>query len=148
MSELVSFFRDEIGHPRYGSYEVIISNSDEFWEKTHDFIQWIFPLNESSRFNREAPILDDSSIQQLLESRLAEQKLSLAVDRYKSFLKTHTNWRSGYDHNHLRISRVIKCLRLLSDDQSANAFKYWVASELGDDIDQIHSESRRYWRLS
>ena len=148
MSELVSFFRDKIGHPRYGSYEEIISNSDEFWEKTHDFIQWIFPLNESSRFNREAPILDDLSIQQLLALRQTEQKLSLAVDRYKSFLKSHKKWRSGYDHNHMRISRVIKCLRLLSGDQSANAFKYWVASELGDDIDQIHSESRRYWRLS
>ena len=148
MSELVSFFRDKIGHPRYGSYEVIISNGDEFWEKTHDFIQWIFPLNESSRFNRESPILDDSSIQQLLALRQTEQKLSLAVDRYKSFLQSHKKWRSGYDHNHMRISRVIKCLRLLLGDQSANAFKYWVASELGDDIDKIHSESRRYWRLS
>jgi len=148
MHELVSFFRDEIGHPRYGSYEVIISSSDEFWEKTHDFIQWIFPLNESSRFNQKAPILDQSSIRQLLASGKTKEKLSLGTDRYKSFLKANDNWRRGYDHNHMRISRVIKCLRLLLDDQSANEFKYWVASELGNDIDQIHSESKRHWRLS
>ena len=148
MSELASFFSDELDHTKYGSFEEILNRDDEFWEKTHDFIQWIFPLNEASRFNQKAPILDHSSIRQLLASDETKQKLLLGTDRYKSFLKASDRWRSGYDHNHMRISRAIKSLRLLSDDQSANGFKYWVAGELGDDIDQIHSESKRHWRLA
>lgn len=148
MSELIKFFNDESHHPTYGSYTDIVERDDEFWETTHDFIQWIFPINEPSRFNQKAPVIDQSSIRQLLESDKTKQKLSLGTDRYKSFLRANDNWRFGYDHNHMRISRVIKCLRLLSDDQSANKFKYWVAGELGDDIDQIHPESQRYWRLA
>jgi hypothetical protein len=32
-------------------------------EYTHDYIQWLFPLKEKSRFNRNAPILNDEVIQ-------------------------------------------------------------------------------------
>jgi len=148
MDKLSNFFRDEVGHPRYGSFDDILNRDDEFWEKTHDFIQWVFPLNEASRFNQQAPILNQSSVKELASSEKTKEKLLSATDRYKSFLRGNNDWRSGYDHNHMRISRVIKCLRLLSDDRSANEFKHWVAGELGDDIDQIHSESKRHWRLS
>ena len=29
-----------------------------------------------------------------------------------------------------------------------NAFKYWVAGQLGDQIDSINAESKRFWRLA
>jgi len=34
----------------------------EWLEKTHDYIQWLFPLPEGSRFNIDAPILNDRDI--------------------------------------------------------------------------------------
>ena len=64
------------------------------------------------------------------------------------FLLNTTRWRSSHDHNHLRITRVIKSLRLLTDDETANGFKYWVAGQLGDRIDSINTRSKKFWRLA
>ena len=126
----------------------ILTENDEYWERTHDFIQWVFPLVEPSRSVRNAPILPDDEIKQIRESETAQANIQRSVLRYKEFLAGTTKWRSGYDHNHLRISRVIKSLRLLVSDEAANGFKYWVAGQLGDQIDAIHVESCRYWRLA
>jgi len=126
----------------------LIDRDDEFWERTHDFIQWLFPLAEASRSIRNAPVLTVAQIEQIRASRPMQANIQRSVLRYKEFLASTTKWRSGYDHNHLRISRVIKSLRLLVNDQEANAFKYWVAGQLGDQIDSINSESKRYWRLA
>ena len=130
------------------SVEQILDCDNAYWERTHDFIQWLFPLTEASRSVRNAPVLTDDEIKQIRESEIAQANIQRSVLRYKEFLAGTTEWRNGYDHNHLRISRVIKSLRLLVSDEAANGFKYWVAGQLGDQIDSIHAESRRHWRLS
>ena len=126
----------------------VLSQDDNYWENTHDFIQWLFPLTEVSRSVRNAPVLTGDEIKQIRESETAQANIQRSLLRYKEFLAGTTKWRSGYDHNHLRISRVIKSLRLLVNDEAANGFKYWVAGQLGDRIDSIYAESRRHWRLS
>ena len=126
----------------------VVAEDDEYWERTHNFIQWLFPLDEESRSVRGSPVLVEEHMLAIRESESARNNLQRSVTRYKDFLAGTNNWRSEYDHNHLRISRVIKCLRLLVSDEEANTFKYWVAGQLGDQIDLINSESKRYWRLS
>ena len=126
----------------------VVAENDEYWEYTHNFIQWLFPLDEESRSVRGSPVLEEEHMRAIRESESARNNLQRSVTRYKDFLAGTTNWRSGYDHNHLRISRVIKCLRLLVDDQAADSFKYWVAGQLGNQIDSINAESKRYWRLA
>jgi len=130
------------------SIDQVLDFDDALWERTHDFIQWLFPLKEASRSVRNAPVLTDVQIKQIRESETIQANIQRSVLRYKEFLASTTKWRSGYDHNHLRISRVIKSLRLLVSDEAANGFKYWVAGQLGDQIDTIHSESQKHWRLS
>ena len=117
-------------------------------EHNHDFIQWLFPLAEASRSIRNAPVLTVAQIEQIRASRPMQANIQRSVLRYKEFFASTTKWRSGYDHNHLRISRVIKSLRLLVSDEAANGFKYWVAGQLGDQIDTIHAASQKHWRLS
>lgn len=126
----------------------VVAEDDEYWERTHNFIQWLFPLDEESRSVRGSPVLVEENMLAIRESESARNNLQRSVTRYKDFLAGTNNWRSEYDHNHLRISRVIKCLRLLVSDEEVNTFKYWVAGQLGDQIDLINSESKRYWRLS
>ncbi len=126
----------------------ILTETDEYWDRTHDIIQWLFPLAQQSRSVRNAPVLTGDEIKQIRESETAQANIQRSVLRYMEFLAGTTNWRSGYDHNHLRISRVIKSLRLLVGNEAANGFKHWVADQLGDQIDSIHAESRRHWRLS
>ena len=126
----------------------VVAENDEYWEHTHNFIQWLFPLDEESRSVRGSPVLEEEHMRAIRESESARNNLQRSVTRYKDFLAGTTTWRRGYDHNHLRISSVIKCLRLLVNDEEANAFTYWVAGQLGDQIDTINPESKKYWRLA
>jgi len=126
----------------------IWSQDDWYWEQTHDFIQWLFPLNEKSRAVGNTPILNDTDIRIIRDSETAVLNLAKSSERYKEFLQRTDKWQAPYNHNHLRITRVIKSLRLLADDDSANGFKYWIATQLGDGIDRINAESRRFWRLA
>ena len=104
----------------------VVAEDDEYWEHTHNFIQWLFPLDEESRSVRGSPVLAEEHILAIRESESARNNLQRSVTRYKGFLASTTNWRSGYDCKHLRISGVIKCLRLLVNNEGANTFKYWA----------------------
>jgi hypothetical protein len=149
MSSEVFIFLTGTNSDRSGRMvDTILQEDDVYWDNTHDFIQWLFPLTEPSRSVRNAPVLTHDEIEQIKESETAQANIQRSVLRYKEFLAGTTKWRGGYDHNHLRISRVIKSLRLLVGDEAANGFKYWVAGQLGDQIDSIHAESRRHWRQS
>ena len=148
-AHVITAFLEGTGVDAYDRWlDQILTETDKYWDRTHDFIQWLFPLTEPSRSVRSAPILTNGEIKQIRESETAQANMQRSVLRYKEFLAGTTKWRSGYDHNHLRISRVIKSLRLLVSDEAANGFKYWVAGQLGDQIDSIHAESKRYWRLA
>ena len=147
-SLICRFMGGNADHPVHGSLEQILSNDDEFWERNHDFIQWLFPLNEASRSVRNSPVLTHECVASIRLSDEAKKSLLKAANRYKEFLARSQKWRTGYDHNQLRISRVIKSLRLLISDEAANSFKYWVAGELGDNIDKIHPDARKHWRLA
>lgn len=135
-------------HENGRSLADVLAQDDDFWERNHDFIQWLFPLTEPSKSNRRSPVLSQEEVELIRSSDTAQENLQRAVIRFKEFLACSTKWRHGYDHNHLRISRAIKSLRLLVDEDTANSFKHWVARELGDDIDRIHPESKKHWRLS
>ena len=128
------------------SLDEIIDQDDEFWSHQHDFIQWLFPLNEKSLAVPKSPILANSEIRKIRESSGAQASINRNLERYKQFLRNNKKWHSRHDHNHLRITRVLKCLKLLRDVESARQFKYWIASELGDVIDSINERTKQYWR--
>lgn len=128
------------------SLDEIIDKDDEFWSHQHDFIQWLFPLNEKSLAVPKSPILEDFEIIKIKESSVAQASINRNLERYKQFLRSNKEWHSRHDHNHLRITRVLKCLKLLRDLESARQFKYWIAGELGDAIDTVNERTKQYWR--
>ena len=148
MSLVILHFLNEAPEQIDRKITTILEENDHYWERNHDFIQWLFPLTEPSKSNRRSPVLSQEEVELIRSSDTAQENLQRAVIRFKEFLACSTKWRHGYDHNHLRISRAIKSLRLLVDEDTANSFKHWVARELGDDIDRIHPESKKHWRLS
>lgn len=50
-------------------------------------------------------------------------------------------WNTQFDHNHLRITRIIRCLRVLGLEDEAKAF-YSTMSRAG----TVSSRSRMYWK--
>ena len=114
-------------------------------ENTHTFIQWVFPTDEPSRATPGSPVLDEEQILEIQNSEQAKQNLSKSAEWYFNFLRRNNCWRKPHDHNHLRVTLVIKSLRLLCGDDEADYFKEQFWQLLGTDISQIPSRTIEYW---
>ena len=138
------------GGPDFKSRSIqdILAKDDDWLESTHDYIQWLFPLDVKSLSNRNAPVLMIDDILRISESELAQKHIQASVRRMKEFWVTNDFWIQRYNHNHLRITRVIKSLRLLSGSVAAEEFKGWLYYHLGLRIDEIDIKARRYWELA
>ena len=123
----------------------VIKFTDRDIEENHDFIQWVFPTDEKSTIADNVPILDNEIIMLFQESKIAQSNLKSAKDWYLSFLYRNGHWKKKYDHNHLRITRAIKSIRLLLGDDEADDFKQKVYGILGGRILLIDEKARKYW---
>lgn len=97
--------------------------SDEEIEGIHDFIQFLFPLNKKSQSVFHGHYLEtDDLVQSLKDDEKVKKNILKSSEWFLSFLKRHDYWKRGYNHNQLRITRVIECLRLIVGDKEANSF--------------------------
>src|SRR5881398_3367677 len=82
-----------------------------------------------------------------LEVDFAEQ---IKVTRTRYFAAKATVWLSPGNHNHLRITRILRCLSLLGLEAEARAFFECLSEiyedELSKPIPAISDETMRYWR--
>ena len=119
--------------------------SDTEIERTHNFIQWLFPLAEPSLSVPGSPTLTSCDIAALRLSNAAKTSIVKSGEWYADFLSKNPHWKAKYDHNHLRITRAIKSLRLLVSDDEANRFRNNVFALLGDDAELIDEKARSFW---
>ena len=125
----------------------IWSFTDEDIEHTHDFIQLLFPLNEQSESVFHGYYLNTKiSIINIKSNDLAKSNIVTSSKWFLSFLERNTHWRRKHDHNYLRITRIIKSLRLLVSDEEANKF-YESFIELIDESlrSKINLTTLSYW---
>ena len=143
--------------------------TDRQLEAVHDYIQWLFPLPEPSGFNLAAPVLDRESIQEFRKRPDLQEKLRVSflrmmdfygldvrsgeqvtVNRTSNFAAKATVWLSPGNHNHLRITRILRCLSLLGLEAEANAFFDCLSESYEDEqnkpIPAISDETMLYWR--
>ena len=121
--------------------------SDEDIEYTHDFIQLLFPLNEKSSAISNGIYLDSNeAILSIKANKLATENIVKSSKWFLSFLARNSHWKRKHDHNYLRITRIIKSLRLLVSDQEANKF-YESFMQLVDENlkSKINSTTLTYW---
>ncbi len=123
----------------------VLALDDAALERTHDFIQWLFPLEEPSAAVPDAPFLDAAGAAAIRESTLAQCALAAATDRMDRFYRRTDNWLRPHDHNHLRITRIIRSLRLLSGDAAANAFRDAILWRVEATRAPVGARSRGYW---
>ncbi|MFN3930250.1 MAG: opioid growth factor receptor-related protein [Brevundimonas sp.] len=114
-------------------------------EQTHDYIQWLFPLPEPSRAVPDAPVLTDDEVEAIRVSGMAQIALAAATDRMQAFYRMTHDWLMPNDHNHLRITRIIRSLRLLVGDAQADAFKADILSRVETTRAPVSARSRGYW---
>ena len=105
----------------------------------------MFSTTEPSRAVPSSPYLDDEQVLKIRNSRLAKQNLSKSADWFFDFLGRNGHWRKPYDHNHLRITRILKSLRVLNGDDEADYYKEKLWQILGADIAFIPAKTVEFW---
>ncbi len=123
----------------------VVALGDQDIENQHDFIQWLFPLNELSGANRRAPVLAAEDVEAIHASGLAQIALAAATDRMAHFYLRNGHWLVDHDHNHLRITRIIKSLRLLRGPGEAEDFRQIILRRDEQAGRPVSAGSRQYW---
>ena len=118
---------------------------DKVIEQTHDFIQWMFPLTEKSMSVPGIPTLSAKDVEAIRTSEVARANLEKSAQWYLGFLQRNDHWIKSYDHNHLRITRAIKSIRLLVHDTLADEIKYKIKLLLDGKISSVSEKSREFW---
>jgi len=94
--------------------------SDGQMEQVHDWVQWVFPLPEPSRAQPHTPVASESDLQAFRDRIDLREQVLLSLGRWSNFLSTTQAWRGPLDHNHLRITRIIRFLTLIDMPDAAN----------------------------
>tara|TARA_A100001015_G_scaffold227967_1_gene257565 strand:- start:874 stop:1317 length:444 start_codon:yes stop_codon:yes gene_type:complete len=126
--------------------ENIWSFSDKETEEIHDFIQIVFPLNKPSQSAFHGYYLDNRDlVNEIKNNKKAITNIIKSSEWFFSFLKRNTYWNAPYDHNQLRITRVIECLRLLVSDEAADNFHKNVL-ELIQNNNRVSARTLNFWK--
>ena len=138
MSRLVDFYRGQAPDGGNRLLPDVWAWGDADLEEAHDYIQWLFPLPEASRFNPDAPLLTEDDITAFRDDRQLRANLRRSFERILSFLglslaeddrvvegdnfaaRVPDVW-AGLNHNWLRITRILRSLKLLGLESEAQA---------------------------
>lgn len=137
VSNLIAFYRGATPDAAGRNIAEIWAWDHRRLEMQHDYIQWLFPLPEASRFNPDAPQLTaaDAALFQAdadLQARLSRSRdlmLRLygltfdgtAVTRTADFPARAADWLTSLNHNHLRLTRILLSLGYLGQGLVAQA---------------------------
>lgn len=168
---LIRFFDPAIASPdaRNRSLATILSWPDSRLESSHDYIQTVFPLPEESMFSF-APIVTPeirsaflaqpelrASLRRALERMLKFYGLEVSdeaetgkettciITRGANFKTASRNWVTRFDHNHLRLTRILRSLRVLGLGDEAAALHGFLSMD-EEVIGAVSPRSQMYWR--
>ena len=166
LSYLSAFYNDKglNAEQKYISDIHELLNDDDWAEENHRYIQWLFPLNEMSKYNLNAPVLTDTQIDYLKHSIEFQQNLNKSfwhMMRFYGFVedtcydnllrldnlnKAQNYWLKSHDHNQLRITRILNCLDLFDRSDLADMFRFELKQAFIK-YGKINPETIMYWKL-
>ena len=166
-SQVVRFYRG-LGTDHRGRTlaEILLWNNDAL-EEVHDYIQWLFPLDEPSGASRHAPVLTAPDISTFRSDATLKEALRRSLARMLAFygfelIDTDGTpqvapardwedraavWLHPANHNYLRLTRIMKSLTLLGLPACAHSLRDVLIAEsglIGRDV--IGSTTLQYWK--
>ncbi len=168
MTSITKFYLNEEAN-HMGLYLKDIWNFSEWeFENTHDFIQWMFPIELQSKHSPEAPIVSSSDLSKLLDNiqfkenllhslfkaencwglEVNHQRINRTRPRdFKTF--DELNWPTAYHHNYLRISRALHCLTLFGLENEAKELLDYLEANVCEVYEHlIGKETINNWKES
>ncbi|WP_418642379.1 opioid growth factor receptor-related protein [Vibrio chaetopteri] len=149
------------GTDHQGRFISEIWDFNSFWlEHDHKYIQWLFPIDAQTKFNRHAPVLTTDDRAAFFESEVLQQAQRKSLDLLLHFfglqwqegeifpsaqlnIREHI-WLKRGGHNHLRISRIIRSLALCGQHKLSYQFQQAVI-KVAKEYGEVSEESMGYW---
>jgi hypothetical protein len=160
MSQLTDFYRGTSTDSEGRTLAELWAYSDDDLEDVHDFIQWLFPLREPSRFNPDAPLVTAADIAEFHADPQLRENLLRSFEVFLAFLGLRYEdgrvakspvfetrigiWRLP-NHNWLRITRVLTSTRLLGLERPSRAFFEFLKQLRDSGLSGITADTFRYW---
>lgn len=163
---IVKFYREEGTDGSGRKLSQILAWDDAKLEAYHDFIQWLFPSTQGSRAVPGSPVLQQAEIQVFnsdpaLRARLleafkrmlafyefdySEEGGEIKITRKADWDSRKPHWLNNGNHNHLRITRILKCLTVLGLPEQAQAFFQALAEVYRNYKEDIGYNTFQYWK--
>lgn len=163
MSQITQFLQRKVSDNKGRQLADIWAFSDFQLEHTHNYIQWLFPIDKPSANNRYAPVLTENDIELCRQDMRIQENLIFSFNMMLKFWgierqdcqfilianqpQNHKLWLTRYNHNQLRISRVIRSLGLLGQIQLAKDFQYFVI-KTAYDSQKVSEETMQNWLIA
>lgn len=142
-SPLITYYRGTGTDHAGRQLRDVLAWDDDALEHVHDYVQWLFPNTEPSRANAAAPLLTTDDIAAFRRDPALQHALRTAFERMLAYygLRRRTtasavliepagewpararHWVHAYNHNHLRLTRIMKCLHALGFEADARALQ-------------------------
>jgi len=147
MTQLTEFLLADGKTSSGKTFGQIMNQQNSEFEMAHDQIQWMFPLPEPSRAQPGSPILTRAEYDELKGGYFHLDRLVSAKRFMLEFLNSYKLWMVPMDHNHLRISRILKCTSLFRGQPYADDFRVMVWKALRDNgrADVINNNTVAHW---
>lgn len=162
---LIAFYRDGARDDRGRTLSEILAWDDERLEDVHDFIQWLFPLPERSGANPGAPTLDSATIEMFHATPAMRDRLHQAlermlrfyglvwvssaaggnVERLPDFRERAQDWLWPMNHNHLRLTRILRSTLLLGLEAESKALFHALNAICREYPDRVAGRTHAFW---
>ncbi len=168
-SSLLEYYRGS-GTDHAGRHlDDVLAWDDDTLEQVHDYIQWVFPNVDPSRANSAAPLLTPAETEEFRRDAVLQRRLLAAFDRilrfygYRRLVSPEggvhveplddwpdhaANWLQPYNHNHLRLTRIMKCLEALGRVDDAKALQRALMALADAHPRAVSAATKRYWKAA
>lgn len=159
--ELLDFYRGTGRDARDRSIEDVWNFGMDRLEEVHDYIQWLFPTVTPSRFNPDAPLLDEETIavfraDEDLQARLRQslecmlhfyglELLGIVISRAANYRERQSEWQDPYNHNLLRLTRILDSLHSLCNEPYSRALLTCLESIQEEVPNKIPARTLEHW---
>ncbi|MBF0540152.1 MAG: hypothetical protein HQK91_01720 [Nitrospirae bacterium] len=164
---IINFYLGKETDDKHRFLSDILKYSDDQLESYHDFIQWLFPLETESQYNLLAPLIDKEIRYEFSKNVILQDNLCKSCSRMlhfygflcgpplniesiitcdMNFTKKAENWLSPNNHNHLRLTRILRSLRLLSLEKCSSKLLLKLEEIALQNPHKISKETLHFWQ--